>query len=504
MPANARRPIYARDIIVTDRPLWADLHNHNDMGYGKGSLDRSYEIARGARLDAYCFTPHGLWHDRPADDAEMKAFHERGFDRVRRTWDRVVQKANAENEDGTFAAFIGFEWHSSAFGDFHVIFPGGEGELLAPNRAAELRDFCRERGALMVPHHVAYRQGWRGANWAEVDPELAPVVEVFSEHGCGMEAESAWPMLGHSMGGSDRSQSVMEELRRGRVAGVVASTDNHWGHPASYGEGLTGVWADRCDRAAVFEAIRRRHTYAVTGDRIRLDVRLGDGRMGDVLPVDTHRRLWAEVAALGEVDSVQVLKNGRVVHCHTEPAGGVEGRYVVRLEFGWGAMTSEALTDWHIRAWVKGGRLERVVPCFAGGAGSVDRVNRIESMLPNEVTFEAFTSRRNTRPTSALLLEVEGNRETRIEVNTVAEHEGKEYGCDLSAGLDELLGRDAWAGISEVFSAPKVCLGRAHPCGELRFDVDWMDPEPGEGDWYLVKVQQKNGHIAWSSPAWCR
>ena len=41
---------------------WADLHNHNEIGYGVGSLDRTYEIARGAGLHVYAFTPHGLWH----------------------------------------------------------------------------------------------------------------------------------------------------------------------------------------------------------------------------------------------------------------------------------------------------------------------------------------------------------------------------------------------------------------------------------------------------------
>ena len=53
------------------RPLWADLHNHKGVGYGRGSMDRSYAIARGALLDAYCFTSHGLWHDGPANDTAM-------------------------------------------------------------------------------------------------------------------------------------------------------------------------------------------------------------------------------------------------------------------------------------------------------------------------------------------------------------------------------------------------------------------------------------------------
>ena len=496
---------------MTDRPLWADLHNHNGVGYGHGSLDRSYEIARGALLDAYCFTPHGFWHDRPESDPRMQAFHEKGFDLVRRSWGEIVDKANAENTDGELTAFIGFEWHSSEFGDYHVLFPGEAGELLEPRSAAELRDFCREHGALMIPHHVAYQQGWRGANWAEVDPKLSPVVEVFSEHGCGMEPESPWPMLGHSMGGSERSQTFIEELKRGRVAGVVASTDNHWGHPASYGEGLTGIWADGGDRAGIVDAIRKRRTVAVTGDRIGLNVTLGDGRMGDVLPADAPRTLRAEIDALGAVDFVQIIKNGRVVHGRPGPPRVVTHEtcpddtvYVVRLEFGWDAMMSEAATDWHVRAWVKGGQIVSMAPCFAGGASSTEKLNRVLSVAPEEVTFEAFTSRLNARPTSAVVLRLEGGPDTSIEVAVAAEHEGAECGCDLSATLGQLLARDAWGAVSPVFSAPKIRLGNCHHESELRFRVDWTDPQPGENDWYLVKVQQKNGHAAWSSPIWCR
>ena len=116
---------------MAETPLWADLHNHNGIGYGAGSLDRSYRIARGSLLDAYCFTPHGHWHDMPANDAQMVEFHRAGFDRVRQEWPQVRAKADAEDQPGRFVALLGFEWHSSRFGDYHVLLPGGEGETFA-------------------------------------------------------------------------------------------------------------------------------------------------------------------------------------------------------------------------------------------------------------------------------------------------------------------------------------------------------------------------------------
>ncbi|MHC4558045.1 MAG: hypothetical protein ACYS80_12160, partial [Planctomycetota bacterium] len=41
---------------------WGDVHNHNAVGYARGSLERSYDIAR-SHLDFFCFTGHSQWHD---------------------------------------------------------------------------------------------------------------------------------------------------------------------------------------------------------------------------------------------------------------------------------------------------------------------------------------------------------------------------------------------------------------------------------------------------------
>ncbi len=42
--------------------FFGDIHNHNALGYGLGSLERSIEIAR-SHLDFFAFTGHSSWHD---------------------------------------------------------------------------------------------------------------------------------------------------------------------------------------------------------------------------------------------------------------------------------------------------------------------------------------------------------------------------------------------------------------------------------------------------------
>ena len=69
---------------------------------------------------------------------------------------------------------------------------------------------------------------------------------------------------------------VRDAFELGLRVGIVANSDGHKGRPGacypgasffgSYG-GLTCFLAERLDRAAIFEAMRRRHHYATTGNR---------------------------------------------------------------------------------------------------------------------------------------------------------------------------------------------------------------------------------------------
>jgi hypothetical protein len=418
----------------------------------------------------------------------------------------VVAKARAEYAPGKFVSLLGFEWHSSAYGDYHVLFPGGQGEVCDAQTLEQLQQFARQRQAIMIPHHVAYKHGWRGLQWSALRADVSPIVDVFSEHGCTMEAETPHPMLLHSMGGMDRSQAVLEQFKRGLTAGVVGSTDNHHGHPASYGEGLAGIWAESLTREAVFNALRRRHTFAVSGDRIGLRLRLSDGMMGDILPAGTPRHLAWDVDALGAIDSIRILKNGRLVHNAPGPQSlaSCETGYIVRASFGWDAMTTKAVTDWHVRTKVTGGRIVDASPCFAGGDGSVEKVNAIESLCENEVVFSAYTSRLNARPISELVLRIEGDPRARVDLEATTQRDGHAGGCRLAASLGDLLAGDQWAAISEIFSAPRIRLGQTHGFSETRLSGTWTDEQPGSNDWYMLRVQQANGQMAWSSPIWCR
>jgi len=162
------------------RLCWGDLHNHNEVGYAKGSLERSIDNAR-EHLDFFAFTGHASWHDMPKMPGERHMKWVRGFEAHANHWPKTRQMIREANSDD-FVAFLGYEWHSSSFGDYCMIFPEDQPELFLPDHVEKLLDFAEAKRALAVPHHVAYAQGWRGANFDHFRPAASPIVEVFSEH----------------------------------------------------------------------------------------------------------------------------------------------------------------------------------------------------------------------------------------------------------------------------------------------------------------------------------
>ena len=486
---------------------WAEIHNHNSVGYAKGSLDRAYEIAQSA-VDVYAFTPHGWWPDLPATDPKVKERHENGFRKVADAWADIRESANASYRAGEFVTFIAYEWHSSRWGDFCMYFPGSEGELRYASAPRELKDFVQTAGAIMVPHHCAYSRGSRGTDWSVVDEALAPVAEVFSEHGNSLEADSYLGMYGHSMGGSQRSQSVLSQIKAGRIIGFTAGTDNHFGAPASYGEGLTAVYAEELTRSSVFRALQSRHTYAVTGDRIDVLVRAeGGGIMGDILPASTPRRLEIDIQGCAPLDYVEMFRNGRSAEKWNPKSGEQErrGPYLLRFEFGWGGLNDTRQTRWQLDIRCDKANILAATPYFCSGPQTTEVVNRI-SQTDSKVVVNAVSTRSNSVPTQTVLLELDGPPEADLRYDIAASWGENKLSAAGAKSLAELLDDDCTVEIADVFSAPKMKIHRMLPASAAHFSCSWKDPLPHDASpaSYFIKVVQKNGHMAWTSPVWYR
>ena len=177
--------------------------------------------------------------------------------------------------------------------------------------------------------------------------------------------------------------------------------------------------------------------------------------------------------------------------------------------------------DWQGRLRVEGGRLSRVVPCFA--SDPFDEVRRKAVLERDEAGCawrshtsrgSVFTTRNGStapRANDALCVEVEGTEETRVRLDfdcrtgksllataTDFSLTGKLGRSEASFTIGELLrGRRGW----RVDGLPTwIVAHRALPPSLYALEGHFIDP--GGPSCCYLRVTQENGQMAWSSPVW--
>ncbi|MCK4830845.1 DUF3604 domain-containing protein, partial [bacterium] len=492
---------------------WGDIHNHNEIGYGQGSLVRSFDLAENA-LDFYGVTPHGWWPDLPKDDDTVRRQHQQGFDKVKANWNRIQQLVRERYQEDQFVTLLGWEWHSLEWGDYCLYFPDDEQELYYADNLADLKVHAASRNAIMIPHHPAYKQGWRGLNWNCLDESLAPVVEIFSEHGNSLEANSHLGMYNHSMGGMERSQSGLEQLKKGLKFGFVASSDDHYGYPGGYGYGLTGVYADNLNRKNILNALKKRHTYAVTGDRIRLYFNVNEAIPGDLIAASDEVNLEFSIRTRDRIKTVEIFKNSVPFKIYTELdfsaktglsnslSNDSNNEHLVRIEWGWDFLSSDRITKWDIRLSAKNSVIKDLVPAFCGGAGSVTEMNLLKRVDDQHVVLNSFTSRKNAFPVNSITFLWQGKFDAGIELDIMGIQDRLPFKRKLKIVKRDLVDKDAYLSLFERFSSPKLKVHSLLQPADYEFCHSTIDPSVQPGDYYFLKVSQENGQMAWSSPVW--
>lgn len=491
---------------------YGDLHSHCNVGYGHGSAEAAYENAQ-LQLDFACVTPHGHWMDMPSDEERLSyvvAYHEEGFRRTDELWPHVREIAEHVNKEGVFVSFLGFEWHSMRHGDHNVYFKGPEAHIIRASDLNEMRSrlrLLRSKGieCFVIPHHIGYLKGYRGINWQDFSQEFSPVVEIFSMHGLAESDTGPYPYL-HTMGPRDGGSTMQHGLELGNVFGVVGSTDHHSAHPGSYGHGRMAVWAEELSRDGIWEAIGSRRTYALTGDRIKLAFSVNGSPMGSLLNAVPERAIEASVVGGGFIDYVEVLHNNRVIHRssgYQQDAGGFEEPVKVFLELGWGQKKQPV--DWQATLEVMRGRLLSVEPRFRGrdvvqpevgeqGKKAFSQWRRISRNQVDLTTRTWGNPATTTAGTQGVCLEVRGDGTTQISADI--------NGRKVKVTLGELT-EGSRVGYLGGFLSPAYCFHRAVP--QAKYTCHLSLTHRGEGaerDWYYVRVRQKNGQWAWSSPIW--
>jgi len=491
---------------------YGDLHSHCDIGYGHGPVEEAYQNAR-TQLDFASVTAHAHWPDIPEGSerlASVVAYHRKGFQRAKEQWQRFQEVTEGFNRDHQFITFLSFEWHSLRHGDHNVYFKEAQGRIITARSLEEMRAhlrFLTEEGtaSFLIPHHIGYLSGYRGIRWEDFSPEFTPVVEMMSMHGMAESTDGPFPYL-HTMGPRDERSTVQYGLRTGHVFGVIGSTDHHSAHPGSYGHGRAAVWATELSRDGIWEAIAARRTYALTGDRIALAFSLNAQPMGSLVPANTDRRIEISVVGGSALDYVEIIYNNRCLNrwsvCGPEPNLFKEPVKVF-LEVGWGQ--KDIPVDWHVTLEVVEGSLLSAEPRFRGrdivapqasgiGRHAFSSWDRIGENSVSFVTQTWGNPTTTTPSTQGISLELLGAENTKIQAVI--------NGHQVTIALGELV-RGSRSGYLGGFLAPAYCFHRAVSRDEYAYETSLQHAGDGkQRDWYYVRVRQKNGQWAWSSPIW--
>ena len=263
--------------LTVPRAYFGDLHIHSDDTVGTN--DTTYNLSYGrdvAGLDVFGYT---------AND----------FNVTKERWDKAVELIQAINQDGSFVCYPGTEWcgNSCAGGDHNVVFLHGKTPEFPFDRNGEIaRSFewnenmkadtiqpgawpleelwatyaHDPEGHLLMPH-----VGGRRCNMDWHYPNLEKLVEIGSAWGQFPWLYEEVMRLGYKLGASANADE-----HRGRCGGGVPGA-------AVFGVkgGITGIIATELTRATIGKALRARHTWATTGERLVGLTRCGDFIQGD-------------------------------------------------------------------------------------------------------------------------------------------------------------------------------------------------------------------------------
>jgi hypothetical protein len=522
--------------------FWGDTHHNTYMGHRQNPpLEEVLRFAA-THLDFYTgayYTP--LFRNAPilpqacapADGQPCGPFTGVGIEdskkpeKMAEEWWEIERLAACFNLPGRFVMFPGYEWQGNGrWGDHNVIFPCEGHPVELPDTLPELHRFARAHGALAIPHHIAYNPGHRAPLWRAEDETVSPFAELYSVHGCSETDEECLGLrnnlhMGPGVGGS----TYQDALDAGLHIGAIASTDNWANMPGQWDQGLAACLATDLTREALWDAFRARRVYGVTGDRIELDFTLNGHPMGSLIEAADRRAIAVTVRGWDAIDRIELLKNGRVIatHCHQgtweQPAAGKPALYRLRLEFGWGSRTTEMPADekhWSNRCRLDSGQFTGWSPGWITRGQGVPELNGDTAAFAivtrqTDLTFKRFNStvlEFEADPAAGMTLQL-GELGGRFTVADLACRSRMFWGRDevqqriqrLTGVTPDIPKRD------DVYfhHAWKAKQHRAIPEAGYTARLDVTDDEPLDREThYRVRVEQRNGQRAWSSPIWVR
>ena len=502
------------------RILWTDMHSnlhHESISELPKWLEQMKDT-----MDFWPFAYYPFYMKKDASGLGVEDKYD--DDKINADWEYIREITNKANAEG-FPMFMGYEWQGAGLdGDHNVFFKDNDEMMAYPLRYSELVEHFSGKNVIGIPHHLAYQLGHRGKNWETQNDEFSPFVEIYSSHGSSENDTTSIEMNRHiHMGPRTGMTAVERGWEKGHRFGVIASGDNH-SCPGVYGFGYCAVLAKSNSKDDIFDAFKNRRTYGVSKDRIELDYTIDDAVMGSVIKENDKASLKLDIKAADAIDRVEIIRNNRVIemipHTSTWEDKKLEGtiRFKFRLELGWGP-DRRIFPDIESRHWVgslsTNGKLLSVEKCWSNFGQKL--VNVTEKgcdfelttykttatgkwMGPSAVTTEGFIFEIEDDIDSSVTLVIDGVK-YEVTIRDLL------YSSRLFPLLDEVSDllkerynfTEYYRSDSWWHNAYKIKVHEAVP--EIAYTMTIKRTiELKEGDNIRVRVWQKNGGVAWSSP----
>jgi hypothetical protein len=317
------------------RIVRGDVHRHTDVswdGNRDGSLHDAYRYA----LDAAAMDYLGVCDHQGGNTAY--------------NWWLIQKAVDLFTIPGRFAPLYSYErslpWPN---GHRNVLFAErgrpileiAQAEVRGTEGAGKLYAYLRKFAGITSSHTSATGAG---TDWRDSDAALEPVVEIYQGYRTNYEGPGTPRAARGAEAAKFAAGFVWNAWAKGIKLGVQSSSDHVSTH-ISY----AAFYVDRVERSAILDAARARRAYAAT-DNFIIDLRMGSHFMGDVFKSDRALPLQVYVRGAGDLASVEVIRNNRVVY--SAPVNGAEAR------FEWtDSSTAPGESYYYVRAQQRDGQL---------------------------------------------------------------------------------------------------------------------------------------------------
>ena len=483
---------------ASDVHFWADTHGQSNETLGTNNARDYFLFGR--------------------DKAFLDVMGHQGndFQITGRFW-RALNESTAElDKPGEFVAIPGYEWSANtAVGGDRNVFYRREGETIHRSSHAQIADptdmVDEESDAHTAQELFEKLEGKDCVVMAHVGGRYADITFAHDERlETAVEVHSAWGTF---------EWIVRDAFEKGYRVGIVANSDGHKGRPGAcypgasfFGSqgGLTCFIAPRLDRDAIFEAMRRRHHYGTTGNRMILGVEArlaSDGElfhrnpdlgptpsettrrliMGDIAKVaDDEVELSIDVVGSAPVQRIDVFDGPRLIETY-RPFGEADLGSRIRVIYEGAEYRGRSRTTvWDGELELEGNRL-------AAAASMLNNWNLdrgIQGQTETNVSWKAVT----TGNFGGIDLRLAERDAGRLKIAT------RHVTADVAIadiGLEDIVFEGG--GLERAIRLHRL-PDEPHETA-VRHSVRVPVAGTGKGDTRLyVRVTQVDGHRAWSSP----